>query len=84
MAKKSIRQLAADVATLLGETLLPENLPEECPFPSIENRVRILAPGILADLTEKLISTESAIDLSAGLYADLVKSLAAEIAALSS
>ena len=44
-------------ATLLGEALEIECETEESPFPCIEDRVRILAPGILRDiLTEAPLS----------------------------
>ena len=48
--KTSIKKLAADVAALLGESLSLECCPDESPFPGIEDRVRISAPGILASL----------------------------------
>lgn len=48
--KISIKQLASDVAALLGESLAPECQPEESPFPDLEERVRILAPMVLSDL----------------------------------
>lgn len=50
MATRKIKELAAEVATILGERLVLECHPDESPFPDIEERVRILAPGILADL----------------------------------
>lgn len=50
MPKVALKQLAADVATLLGEALSLECHPEESPFPDIEDRVRTIAPGILSDL----------------------------------
>ena len=46
----SVSRLASEVATLLGESLAPECHTEESPFPDLEDRVRILAPGLLADL----------------------------------
>ncbi|MCH5228546.1 MAG: hypothetical protein J1F12_00945 [Muribaculaceae bacterium] len=53
MARIRIEQLASDVAALKGEALLPECEPEESPFPDMETRVRILAPGILAVLLKE-------------------------------
>ena len=47
MIKISLKQLASEVATLLGESLAPECQPEESPFPDLEERVRILAPVVL-------------------------------------
>ena len=48
MAKIDISRMASDVATLLGESLARECLPEDSPFPDLEDRVKILAPEILA------------------------------------
>lgn len=48
--KVKIPDLAAKVATLLGEALALECQPQESPFPDLEDRVRILAPGTLARL----------------------------------
>lgn len=48
--KRSIRQLSVDVATLMGDALLPECYPEEGPYPSLEESVRIMAPSLLAEL----------------------------------
>ena len=59
MPETTIRQLAGEVATILGDALALECQPEESPFPDIENRVRILAPGILSSLL-----MESPLDLS--------------------
>ena len=50
MKTTAIASIASDVATLLGESLLPECSPAESPFPDIEDRVRILAPGVLESL----------------------------------
>ena len=50
MEKLKISQLATEVATLLGEAISLQSLPAESPFPNIEDRVRILAPGILLNL----------------------------------
>ena len=46
----SISKLAKEVATLLGDAMELECQPAESPFPDIEDRVRILAPGLLKDL----------------------------------
>lgn len=45
-----LHELAYRTATAMGESLLLECQPEESPFPRIEDRVRILAPGILSRL----------------------------------
>lgn len=50
MATVSIKTLASEVATLLGESLAPECEPLDSPFPDIEDRVRVSAPIILTDL----------------------------------
>ena len=51
MSKVKIENLARDLATLLGESLMLECQPEESPFPGIEERTRLLAPSLL----EKII-----------------------------
>lgn len=53
MLTLAIKSLASNVATLLGEPLALECSPEESPFPNIEDRVRILAPGLLKDLLSR-------------------------------
>ena len=50
MAKLKIDLLAQNVATLLGEPSALDCQPEDSPFPGIDSRVRILAPGILTRL----------------------------------
>ncbi|MCH5227308.1 MAG: hypothetical protein J1F16_05770 [Muribaculaceae bacterium] len=50
MSKVSISRLADDVKTVVGDSLLDICLPEDSPFPDMENRVRVLAPGLLADI----------------------------------
>lgn len=50
MVTHTLKEIASDVAALLGEPLALECQPEESPFPGIEDRVRILAPGILQTL----------------------------------
>lgn len=45
-----IKQIATDVATLMGETLALECRPEETPFPGIEEMVRIRAPILLGEI----------------------------------
>ena len=61
MKKFTISQLALDVATLLGESLTLECQPEESPFPRIEDRVRILVPGLIHKL---MIRSPDSLDLS--------------------
>ena len=51
MAKVSIHEIASGVAAILGESLALDCRPEESPFPDIEDRVRIMAPAVLASLT---------------------------------
>lgn len=53
MGKFTVERIASDVAALLGENLALECISEESPFPDLKDRVRILAPGILAGLLEK-------------------------------
>ena len=48
--KISLDSLASDVAALLGESLQLECQPEESPFPTIKEQVRIRAPAILSEL----------------------------------
>lgn len=48
--KVKVDKIASDVATLLGESLALECHPAESPFPNIEDRVRIFAPGFLASM----------------------------------
>lgn len=50
MAKIKISELADAAAALLGETLARECRPADSPFPDIEERTRLLAPGLLANL----------------------------------
>lgn len=50
MKRMTVRELAEDVATLMGERLLLECQPEESPFPDLEDQVRLLVPGLLATL----------------------------------
>lgn len=61
MKNIAISKLSSDVAALLGESLLPECATPESPFPDLEDSVRILAPGFLAEL---LLASDS-IDISA-------------------
>lgn len=63
MAKQKIERIAADVATLLGETILEECQPEESPYPGIEERVRILAPALLTSMLME-IPVESSADFT--------------------
>lgn len=50
MSRRGIRQLARDVAAIRGETLSLDCEPSESPFPDMEERVRLLAPGVLQKL----------------------------------
>lgn len=50
MATLTIKQLASEIATLKGESLALECHPEESPFPSIEEKVRILTPKIIEEI----------------------------------
>ena len=50
MSEISLTRLADDVAAILGEALSRDCHPEESPFPDFEDRVRILAPHLLAEL----------------------------------
>ena len=50
MKELTFKQLAIDVATLQGDCLALECSPDESPIPDFENRVRIIAPGILSSL----------------------------------
>ena len=45
-----IKQLASDVAAILGESLASDCPPEETHFPFIEERVRLMSPLILEEL----------------------------------
>ena len=65
MIEVTFDRLTSDVAAILGESLSLECQPDESPFPGIKERVRILAPGILARL---LIVPRDDIDLEAGVY----------------
>lgn len=51
--KKSLKSIADEVALFLGELLILECEPEETPFPDLESRVSIMAPGILRKLIEQ-------------------------------
>lgn len=53
MITRTIKEIASDVATLLGDSLLLQCQPEESPYPDMESRVRICAPGIIRNLVEK-------------------------------
>lgn len=46
----SIRELSETVSAILGEPLALDCFPEENPFGNIEERIRTLAPGLLAML----------------------------------
>ena len=50
MKEVEIKQLASDVAAILGESLALDCSPEESPFPDLQLRVRILAPEALNKL----------------------------------
>lgn len=50
MKEVTVKQLASDVAAVLGESLALDCHPEESPFPDMEDRVRILAPEVLNNL----------------------------------
>lgn len=75
MSKRSLKQVASEVAALLGETLSEENRPEESPFPGIEIRVRILAPGILAALINQQAEESGLIDIPDDLYDKFIEKL---------
>ena len=46
----TLKQITRDVAVMLGEPLLPECEPEEGILPALDSRVRLSAPGVLAEL----------------------------------
>ena len=46
----TLSQITADVAALLGESLVLECETEESPFPDFTSRVRLLIPEVLSDL----------------------------------
>lgn len=50
MSRYQLSRLTEDVAALLGESLALECETSECPFPNLEARVRIIAPGILSSM----------------------------------
>ena len=50
MKRITIKELATETAKLLGESLLLECQPEESPFPTLEDQVRILSPELLSSL----------------------------------
>ena len=78
MAKQKIERIAADVATLLGETILEECQPEESPYPGIEERVRILAPGILSNILmapRETVTLDGSIELPERIYNKLLMKL---------
>lgn len=77
MARISLKQLATEVATLLGESLATDNLLPENPFPGIENRVRILAPGILAGIQRRNAESSGYLEIAAEDYAELLQALTA-------
>lgn len=45
-------KITADVAIILGEPLLPDCEPEEGPYPSLSERVRLSAPSVLGEIME--------------------------------
>lgn len=76
--KVTLEKLTSDVATLLGESLSLECQPEESPFPGIEDRVRILAPGLLSSLLiypEVEVRLDGSLELSETLYHKLLMKL---------
>lgn len=74
MPKISLKQLAAEVATLLGE---PQNEDRgfETPFPSIEQRVAILAAALLADLIKEEADSSGFIEVPASKHSRLLEAL---------
>lgn len=54
----TVKELANQVATLLGEAIGIDSIMADSPFPDIENRVRLMAPGILSDLLLELPASE--------------------------
>ncbi|MCH5226058.1 MAG: hypothetical protein J1D77_08640 [Muribaculaceae bacterium] len=75
----TFKQLAIEVATILGEPLLPDCQPEESPFPGIENRVRILSPSLLASLIFEKADKEGILEVPDSLYAPLLEALSEKI-----
>lgn len=75
MPRISLKDLSSEVATLLGENLALEESPGEIPFPSIEERVRILAPAILAELVASEASASGFLEIPATLKAALINEL---------
>lgn len=50
MGRITLNRLSDDTATFLGDSLALECQPEESPFPGIKERVRVMAPGVMAEL----------------------------------
>ena len=78
MKKVVLKELAEDLATLLGESLQLECQPEESPFPGIEDRVRILAPGILSNILmapRETVTLDGSIELPERIYNKLLMKL---------
>lgn len=75
----TLKNLAAEVAAILGDSPEADSLPEECPFPCIENRVRILAPGILSKLILDKARSEGILDVPDSLYSSFLSAIAGEI-----
>lgn len=51
--KTALQKIAADVAALIGEPLIPECEPEESPIPGFADRLRIMVPAILSSLIQE-------------------------------
>ncbi|MCH5234903.1 MAG: hypothetical protein J1E16_06385 [Muribaculaceae bacterium] len=58
MKTVTIKQLATEIATLMGESLALECSPPESPFPDIEDKVRVMAPAALIRLIKEAKTEE--------------------------
>ena len=75
MSKTTIKKLATDIATLLGESLAPEVSGSETPFPGIEVRVRILAPSFLAEIIRREAEENGVVDIPDEHYGELTEKI---------
>ena len=79
MATILLKSIAVEVATLLDESLELECRPEECRFPDIEMKVKLLVPGFLSEIIREEADRKGAIDIPASYYQKLLSMLTGEL-----
>lgn len=82
MSRVTIKRLASEVSALLGEPAEASYTPLESPFPDIEIKVRILSPGILAEMIRDTSEKDGYIDVPSEMYSHLLNRLVENIKTL--